>query len=102
MNYYATSTDLSHLLEGKDETRDMSIGGAKETLMAHIAGWREISRQEFFATVGKMDVTPYPHGRPPYTSNWKLRSGEIVGKVVDRRMSPNLYLVPADTDIPIR
>lgn len=44
----------------------------------------EVSRDKFFATVGQLDVNPYPTGNWSdeigYVTLWKLRSGRIVGK----------------------
>ena len=46
-------------------------------------GFRQVERDEFFRTVGQMNVTPYPQGRYNneigYLSHWKLPTGEIVG-----------------------
>lgn len=44
-----------------------------------------ITRTAFFATVGQLDVTPYPQGRydidkSDYRSLWKQRDGRIVGE----------------------
>ncbi len=45
--------------------------------------WHEVSKDEFFRRIGDMDVTPYPIGDWPYTSNWKTRMGDVVAKTVD-------------------
>ena len=45
-------------------------------------GWKEVSRDQFFATVNQMDVTPWPTGNYPYTDLWKTRGGQVVGKTV--------------------
>jgi hypothetical protein len=44
----------------------------------------EVTREQFFSLLNDMDVHPYPVGEPcrlaGYTSHWKTRSGELVGK----------------------
>lgn len=46
-------------------------------------GFRQVTQEEFFATVGKMDVTPYPQGQWSkefgYLSLWKSRHGAVEG-----------------------
>lgn len=54
---------------------------------ADTRGMRKVSKEEFYNTVGNMDVvlsvqTAYGY---PYTTNWNLRNGNIKGKTVDRR-----------------
>ena len=52
-------------------------------------GWIAVSKDAFYATVGKLDVHPsIQPGAYPYTSLWKLRSGQVVGKSVGRRVNP--------------
>ena len=43
------------------------------------SGAREITQEEFFNTVGKLDVHPTPTGTWPYLSVWKHRCGRIAG-----------------------
>jgi hypothetical protein len=45
--------------------------------------WREVSRDEFFEVINKLDVHPTPIGRYPYTSLFKMRDGRVVAKIVD-------------------
>lgn len=40
----------------------------------------EVTREEFFAKIGPMDVHPYPEGPLPYTSYWHTRDRQLVGK----------------------
>lgn len=65
-------------------------------------GWKEITKDEFFSTVGQMDVHPWPVGDWPYTSLWKTRSGTIAGKSIlyypngkESGMPATRYMVPA-------
>jgi len=46
------------------------------------AQFKEVSKEHFFITVGLMDVRPVAVGEWPYTSLWKTRDGNIVGKSV--------------------
>lgn len=41
---------------------------------------KEVTKEEFFHTVGQLNVHPAPVGKWPYTSEWKSPSGRIVGK----------------------
>ena len=43
--------------------------------------WKEVSREEFFAVIGRKDVTPEPTGDYPYTSLFKTPAGLIEGKI---------------------
>jgi hypothetical protein len=44
---------------------------------------RKVTQDEFYAHIGPLDVHPSIRPGPwPYTSDWKLRSGLIVGKSV--------------------
>ena len=47
--------------------------------------WKEVTREEFFATVGRLDVHPQiqPPATYPYWELWKTRTGTAVGKTVD-------------------
>lgn len=40
---------------------------------------KEISKELFFRTVGKLDVHPTPQGNWPYLSEWKTPAGFIRG-----------------------
>lgn len=46
-------------------------------------GWAQISKEEFFAIVGRLDVHPSPQGpwdnRYGYVSHWKLRDEHVIG-----------------------
>ena len=45
---------------------------------------REVSKDEFFNTVGQLDVHPRPVGRYPYTSEWEMRhTRELKGRTVN-------------------
>ena len=45
----------------------------------------EVDKKIFFDTVGPQDVHPHiiNEYKYPYSSNWKLRNGKIIGKTVD-------------------
>jgi hypothetical protein len=45
-------------------------------------GFRAISRDEFFATVGQLNVHPSSQDNYPYTSFWKTPNGQIMGKTI--------------------
>ncbi len=45
--------------------------------------YREVSKEEFFASVGQMNVHPSIQGRYPYTALWMTPIGSIQGKTVD-------------------
>ena len=46
--------------------------------------FREVSKDAFFARILPLDVNPQIQPGPwPYTSLWKLRSGQVVGKTVN-------------------
>jgi hypothetical protein len=47
--------------------------------------WKEVTREEFFATVGRLDVHPQiqPPATYPYWELWKTRIGTTAGKTVD-------------------
>ena len=63
------------------------------------AGFREVSEDQFFATVGQMDVHPRPVGPYPYTSHWKLRYGGTVGLSVSREnRNDDRYYVSVNDD----
>jgi hypothetical protein len=45
--------------------------------------WKQVSKEQFFSTVGKLDVHPtIINSKYPYTSDWKLRDGKVVGRSV--------------------
>jgi len=46
-------------------------------------GFREVSKDEFYNIVGPLDVTLSTLGNYPYTTEFKLRHGRLVGKTVD-------------------
>ena len=48
----------------------------------NLAGFREVSDQEFYDAIGSQNVTPYPRGIWPYCSDFKTQSGEICGKKI--------------------
>lgn len=41
---------------------------------------RAVTKDEFYAVIGGLDVTPYPDGAWPYTMKFKTRSGVVVGQ----------------------
>lgn len=52
---------------------------------------RQVSKDEFYAKVGPLNVHPQIQPGPhPYTCLWKLLSGDyrVIGKSVDRRETP--------------
>lgn len=42
-------------------------------------GFREVTREEFFRTVGQENVTPVPCGRYPYYNEWCTPDGYVRG-----------------------
>lgn len=56
---------------------------AKKQTPPEIAGTVTVTKEAFFATVGKLDVHPCPTGKYDpvfgYRSDWKLRDGRIIG-----------------------
>jgi hypothetical protein len=57
--------------------------------------WREISTEEFYATVGQPDVIPeIINQKYPYTSIWKTRQGVVKGKSVGIENGGNHYYIP--------
>ena len=48
--------------------------------------WKEIEKDEFFATVGSLNVHPSIQLGPyPYMSLWKAPNGQVLGKSVGYR-----------------
>ena len=45
---------------------------------------KEVTREEFYATVGQLNVAVGSIGRPPYTSLFKLRNGNVKGIVISK------------------
>lgn len=43
--------------------------------------YREVTKDEFYKAIGNQDVSPTPVGSWPYTSLFKTRAGQVVGKV---------------------
>lgn len=54
---------------------------------------KEVTRDEFYAAVGKQNVHPYiVSDKYPYTTEWKTPSGQLVGKIVPKIGAyPHLY-----------
>jgi len=42
-------------------------------------GFRAVTREEFFRTVGQENVTPVPCGRYPYYNEWRTPAGYVRG-----------------------
>lgn len=42
-------------------------------------GFRAVTREEFFRTVGTENVTPVPCGRYPYYNEWRTPAGDVRG-----------------------
>ncbi len=61
-------------------------------MTAESNSWRTVSKEEFFATVGRLDVHPRIVGRWPYTSFWEDSARRSHGK---SSHSPTRYFVPA-------
>lgn len=56
----------------------------------------EVSKDEFFAIIGKKNVHPTPVGKFPYTSHWKdQRTGKVVGisEPIDKRGVNDRYFI---------
>ncbi len=51
--------------------------------MGNVKSDHEVTKDEFYAAMGRMDVHPQPVGPYPYTSLFKTKSGEVLGKAVD-------------------
>jgi hypothetical protein len=64
--------------------------------------WHQISRDEFFSTVGKMNVHPQiqPPEKYPYISLWKTPMGQVTGKTVGQYNGECQYYVPKITTSP--
>jgi len=41
---------------------------------------REVTRAEFYASMGPLDVDPIPQGGQDQASIWRLKTGRVVGK----------------------
>ena len=48
-----------------------------------LEGFREVSKDEFYNIVGPLDATLSTLGNYPYTTEFKLRHGRLIGKSVD-------------------
>jgi hypothetical protein len=46
-------------------------------------GFREVSQDEFYQIVGPLDAVVSAVGQFPYTSEFKIRYGKLIGKAVD-------------------
>jgi hypothetical protein len=58
---------------------------------------KQVSQNEFYAAIGKLDCHPMPSGRYPYTSEFKTKDGRLVGKSVSYYTNPpNLWPVGVD------
>lgn len=62
--------------------------------------WKEVTKDEFHVSIGRQDVHPYPVGRWPYTSEWRLRDGRVIGLTVDylpdgEALTKCRYMLPA-------
>ena len=49
----------------------------------YLDGFREVSRDEFYKIVGPLDAVVAAVGNFPYTSEFKIRYGKLIGKAVD-------------------
>jgi len=45
--------------------------------------FREVSKEQFYKIIGVGDVVSTVKGKYPYTTEFKLRYGRLVGKTVD-------------------
>lgn len=52
-------------------------------------GFRQVTRDEFYNIVGKLDATLHVIGNYPYTTEFKLRHRQLIGKTVDS--DENIY-----------
>lgn len=43
-------------------------------------GWREVSKDEFYAAINPTDASPDPRGRYPYVSYWHTSQRQLIGK----------------------
>jgi len=60
---------------------------------------KEVTKEQFFAAIGKLDVHPHPEGRYPYVSYFKTRSGQVVGKIEDGGHSkPSRYFLNGEQE----
>jgi hypothetical protein len=44
---------------------------------------KEVSKEYFASKIYKLDVTVYPKGKFPFTTDFKLRNGNLIGKEVE-------------------
>ncbi len=42
---------------------------------------RKVTKDEFFKAIGPLDVVVSVHGDYPYTTEFRLRAGRLVGKI---------------------
>lgn len=64
-------------------------------------GFMEVTREEFFATVGRLNV--HPHNNNPYYSDWETPSRTLLGRTYPGWKNPGnekRYLVRATTGAP--
>ena len=59
---------------------------------------RAVTKDKFFAFIGKTDTRTSIRGKYPYTSLFiDKRTRKMVGKVVDHRFSPSEYMIEEET-----
>lgn len=58
--------------------------------------WREVSQDEFYATVGPLNVHPQiqPPEKYPYTQLWKTPTRQVMGKTVGQQNGTSRYYLP--------
>ena len=65
--------------------------------------WKEVTNKEFFDAIGPTDVSPYiTTEKYPYTSEFRTRTGVVVGKIVDSYITGNAGLTRSKYYLPER
>lgn len=54
-----------------------------------IQNYKEVTKNEFYGSVGQLDVTVNVRGNFPYTTLFCLRNREIKGKVIEKYAGEN-------------
>jgi hypothetical protein len=49
---------------------------------------KQVTKDQFYAAIGPLNVHPCPIGEYPYTSEFKTPNGKIIGKTVGRYTNP--------------
>lgn len=67
-----------------DKLKNENSNFAKPVLSpVALEGFKEVTKDEFYKIVGPLDATLSTLGNYPYTTEFKLRYGRLIGKSVD-------------------